>query len=598
MFQTFAETANPADGPVRLTNLRQVIARANLDGFLIPRADAHQGEYVAPRDARLAWLTGFTGSAGFCIVLQDRAGVFVDGRYRVQVKTQIDPDSFTPVPWPETRPGPWLLDALPKGGKIGFDPWLHTISEIEDIGKTLQGSGVSLITHDNLVDHIWADQPDAPSGRITDYPLQYAGETSSKKRRRLAQELREAGHGAAVITLPDSICWLLNVRGSDIERNPVAHAFAILADDGTVQMFTDPAKVAGLVADPDVQMQAWEDFEAALARLQGPVRLNRASSPVWIKDVLDKAGVDIAYGPDPCILPKARKNPVEIAGTQEAHLRDGAAMVEFLCWLDAAKQQPGLTEIDIVKKLERYRRATNALQDISFETICGSGPNGALPHYRVSDASNRTLKNGDLIVIDSGGQYIDGTTDITRTVCIGKPGEDERAAFTRVLQGMIAISRARFPRGLAGRDLDPLARYPLWLAGQDYDHGTGHGVGTYLSVHEGPQRIARSGEVALEPGMILSNEPGYYREGAFGIRTENLVVVQEAPALAGADKRDMLAFMTLTWVPIARDLINLDLLAPAERNWLNAYHCEVVRKISPRLGMDTAKWLAQAAAPN
>ena len=597
MFQTFTESTNPQDGPPRLAALRVELKNAGLDGFLIPRADAHQGEYVSEHDARLAWLTGFTGSAGFCIALHDRAGVFVDGRYRVQVKAQIDLDKFTPVDWPEVKPWDWLIEALPNGGKIGFDPWLHTVSEIDGYREGLKDSGVELLAHENPVDQVWDDQPARPRGKVTAYPLEYAGEKSGDKRTRIAKILADAGHRATVLTLPDSICWLLNIRGSDIERNPVAHAFAILFDDGKMQFFTDPQKVQELGPDPNIQVLDWDAFEGALAALTGPVRVDKASAPIRVSDVLTKAGVEIDYADDPCILPKARKNATEIAGTVEAHLRDGAAMVEFLCWLDGAKQNPGLSEIDIVKKLEGYRRATNVLLDISFETICGSGPNGALPHYRVSDVSNRNLKDGDLIVIDSGGQYIDGTTDITRTVCVGTPGADERAAFTRVLQGMIAVSRVRWPRGLAGRDLDSIARFPLWAAGKDFDHGTGHGVGTYLCVHEGPQRIARSGTVPLEPGMILSNEPGYYREGAFGIRTENLCVVQDAPNLAGADARDMLAFMTITFVPIARDLIDTSVLAPAERDWLNAYHLEVIEKIAPRLSDPARTWLGQAAAP-
>ncbi len=597
MFQTFTKISNPADGPPRLAALRAELKSAGLDGFLIPRADAHQGEYVAPHDARLAWLTGFTGSAGFCIALAECAGVFVDGRYRVQVKEQVASDHFSPVDWPEVKPWDWLKEALPRGGKIGFDPWLHTAAEIAGYRDGLKDSGVELVARDNPVDKVWLDQPERPQGKITAYPLEYAGEKSGEKRARIAKILADAGHSAAVLTLPDSICWLLNIRGSDIERNPVAHAFAILFDSGKMQFFTDPEKVQELGPDPNIEVLNWGAFEGALAALTGPVRVDQACAPIRVGDVLKDAGVDIVYADDPCILPKARKNATEIAGTVEAHLRDGAAMVEFLCWLDSAKQEPGLSEIDIVKKLEGFRRATNVLLDISFETICGSGPNGALPHYRVSEDSNRTLQGGDLIVIDSGGQYIDGTTDITRTICVGTPGAEERAAFTRVLQGMIAVSRVRWPRGLAGRDLDSIARFPLWAAGQDFDHGTGHGVGTYLCVHEGPQRIARSGVVPLETGMILSNEPGYYREGGFGIRIENLCVVQEAPELAGADGRDMLAFMTITFAPIARELIYIAALSPAEKDWLNAYHAEVIDKIGPRLGEDTRAWLLKSAAP-
>jgi len=597
MFQTFSEATNPSEGPARLAALRAAMKSEDLQGFLIPRADAHQGEYVAPHDARLAWLTGFTGSAGFCAVLPDIAGVFVDGRYRVQVKAQVDTQVFTPVGWPETKLGTWLNDHAPKDAKIGFDMWLHTAHEIETLNKALADSSTKLCPGSNLVDAIWHDQPAAPAGKITDYPAKFAGQKSSEKRAQIASALRDAGQNACVLTLPDSIAWLLNIRGSDIERNPVPLVFAILQDDASVQLITDPAKVADLPADPDIQIIAPADFTSALENLTGTVRIDPKSAPFAISAILEDAGVIIACGDDPCVLPKARKNQTEIAGTREAHFRDGAAIVEFLCWLEASGAKPGGDEISIVKKLEHYRRATNALLDISFETICGSGPNGALPHYRVSDESNRTLVDGDLIVIDSGGQYIDGTTDITRTVCVGAPGAEERAAFTRVLQGMIAISRVRWPRGLSGRDLDPLARFALWTAGQDYDHGTGHGVGTYLCVHEGPQRISRLSEIALEPGMILSNEPGYYREGAFGIRTENLCVVQDAPALKGADKRDMLAFETLTFAPISMALVDAALLSPAERDWLNDYHAQVFGKLKDRLGENARNWLENATAP-
>lgn len=597
MFQTFTQATNPQDGPGRLAALRAKLASENLTGFLVPRADAHQGEYVPAHDARLAWLTGFTGSAGFCAVLPDIAGVFVDGRYRVQVKTQVDTAHFTPVDWPETKLGDWLNEHAPKDAKIGFDMWLHTDHEIKTLNETLVDSSAMLWPTGNLVDAIWDDQPPPPAGKITDYPAKFAGETSAAKRKQIAKNLQEAGHNATVLTLPDSIAWLLNIRGTDIERNPVPLVFAILFDTGNVQLICEPHQVADLGPDPDIEIVRPADFTKALENLTGTVRFDPKTAPFAIAAILADTNVTIAHADDPCVLPKACKNATEIAGTREAHLRDGAAMVEFLCWLDESGAKPGGDEIGIVKKLEQFRRATNALLDISFETICGSGPNGALPHYRVSDDSNRTLENGDLIVIDSGGQYIDGTTDITRTVCIGEPGDDERAAFTRVLQGMIAISRVRWPRGLSGRDLDPLARFHLWTAGQDYDHGTGHGVGTYLCVHEGPQRISRLSEVPLQEGMILSNEPGYYREGAFGIRTENLVVVQAAPPLAGADSRDMLAFETLTFVPIARTLIDPSMLAPAEIQWLNDYHRDVRAKLSPRLTPTARNWLDQATAP-
>jgi Xaa-Pro aminopeptidase len=597
MFQTFTSHADPTQGPPRLAALRAHLAALGLAGFIVPRADLHQGEYVAARDERLQWLTGFTGSAGFCIVLPDIAGVFVDGRYRTQVKGQVDLGHFTPVPWPETKAGPWIAAHLAKG-RIGFDPWLHTADEIAKIEEALAGQGVTLDPVDNAVDAIWPDQPPPPSGAAFVHPLALAGKSSADKRAELAQELRKAGQRAAVITLPDSLCWLLNIRGADVPRNPVLHGLAILHDDARVTLFAEPAKF-----DDDTRAHLGQQvalrppaaFVPALRTLTGPVRVDRATAPLAVSRELAEAGVEVAWGDDPCRLPKASKNEAEVAGTREAHLRDGAAMVEFLCWLDAQAPKGGLTETDVVRALEGFRRATNALHDISFDTICGAGPNGAIMHYRVTEASNRPVRTGELLLVDSGAQYVDGTTDITRTVPVGDPGDEARACYTRVLQGLIAISRVRFPRGLAGRDLDPLARYPLWVEGQDFDHGTGHGVGVFLSVHEGPQRLSRLSEVPLETGMMLSNEPGYYREGAFGIRLENLILVVQAPPLG--DMRAQLCFDTLTWVPFDRRLILADRLSRAERDWLDNYHAQTRRFLENRVSEPARDWLLAATAP-
>ncbi|WP_417474976.1 aminopeptidase P family protein [Leisingera sp.] len=595
MYQSFDVTARPEQGPPRLAALRQELAAEGLDGFLVPRADAHQGEYVAPRDERLAWLTGFTGSAGFCAVLQDIAGVFIDGRYRTQVKRQVAAE-YTPVPWPEVQLADWLKQQLPQGGKVGFDPWLHAAGQIASLTKELQGSGITLTQCNNLVDRIWADQPAPPMNPVTAHPLEYAGESAAEKCARLATGLRDAGQSAAVITLPDSIMWLLNIRGSDVARNPVAHGFAILHDDARVDLFMAAEKLAGLDGhfDSSVRLHAPEDFLTALAALDGQVAADSGTLPQIVADTL---GDRLAPSGDPCALPKARKNKAEIAGSAAAHLRDGAAVVETLAWLDA--QAPGtLTEIDVVRQLEANRRKDPALRDISFETIAGTGENGAVMHYRVTEETNTTLQDGHLLVLDSGGQYLDGTTDVTRTIAIGTPGAEERAAFTRVLQGMIAMSRLRWPKGLAGRDIEAVGRMPLWLAGQDFNHGLGHGVGAYLSVHEGPQRLARTSHVPLEPGMILSNEPGYYREGAFGIRLENLLVVEPAAALDSSDpERDMLAWRTLTYAPIDRRLVAVDMLSTEERDWLNAYHREVAALIGPRLSPDAKRWLDAATTP-
>jgi Xaa-Pro aminopeptidase len=598
MFQSFESHASPDQGPPRLADLRAKLGTLGLAGFIVPRSDVHQGEYVAARDERLQWLTGFTGSAGFCIVLTDVAGVFIDGRYRTQVKAQVDLGAFTPVPWPEVKPGDWVKEKL-GAGRVGFDPWLHTAEEVERLETALEGTGVTLEpVGENPVDAIWNSQPAAPFGKAFVHPVELAGESHEAKRARLAEGLRKAGQRAAVITLPDSLCWLLNIRGADVPKNPVLHGFAVLKDDGKVDLFVNPAKLDAAVQahlGANVAVHPVEGFAKALTGLTGPVRVDKGTAPLAVATILKGAGVEVTWGDDPCRLPKACKNAAEIAATREAHLRDGAAMVEFLRWLDEASPSGGLTEISVVQALEGYRRATNALHDISFDTICGSGPNGAIMHYRVTEETNRPVGQNELLLVDSGAQYLDGTTDITRTVAVGDPGQEARECYTRVLQGLIAISRVRFPKGLPGRDIDALARFNLWVAGQDYDHGTGHGVGAFLSVHEGPQRISRISEVPLEAGMILSNEPGYYREGAFGIRLENLIVVGEAPALG--DNRAQMSFETLTFVPFDRRLILREELSPAERRWLDAYHADVLEKLGNRVSDATLAWLRDACAP-
>ncbi len=595
MFQSFEVTARPEQGPPRLKDLRTSMAAAQLDGFVIPRADAHQGEYVAERDARLAWLTGFTGSAGFCVALRDIAGVFIDGRYRTQVKAQVA-DDYTPVPWPEVSMASWLREQLPKGGRVGFDPWLHTVDQIAQAEKTLAGSGVELVQCSNLVDAIWEDQPAPPMEPAKAHPIKFAGETHLDKRTRLAHNLGEAGEKAAVITLPDSICWLLNTRGADIERNPVVHAFAVLQADGSVDLFSEPSKYETLAdhLGNDIRLYPPGGFLIALAELDGPVRIDTSTVPQIVADTLGDRAVG---GAEPCALSKACKNAAEVEGAAQAHLRDGAAMVEMLCWMD--DQAVGsLTESKVVRQLEETRRRDNVLQDISFETIAGTGPNGAIMHYRVTEETDSVLEDGHLIVLDSGGQYLDGTTDITRTIAIGTPPQEACEAFTRVLAGMIAVSRLRWPCGLAGAHIEAIGRMPLWLAGQDFDHGLGHGVGAYLSVHEGPQRLSRVSHVPLEAGMILSNEPGYYREGAFGIRLENLLVVQEAAPLPSSDAhREMLDWRTLAFAPIDRRLIVADMLDSAARDWLNAYHADVATKIGPRVTPHAKAWLDSATAP-
>ena len=595
MFQSFEVTARPEQGPPRLEALRGEMAAEGLDGFLVPRADAHQGEYVSARDERLAWLTGFTGSAGFCAALRDVAGVFIDGRYRTQVKAQVAAQ-FTPVPWPDVSLAEWLKEQLPNGGRIGFDPWLHTPGQIEQAEDSLTGSGIDFVQTDNLVDRIWPDQPAPAAEPAKVHPLEFAGESHSDKCARLGAALGLAGAASAVITQPDSLCWLLNIRGADIPRNPIAQGFAILHASGAVDLFMAGRKLDQVKAHlgADVTCAEPDALLPALKALAGPVQIEKATVPVIVADAI---GDRVQWGDDPCALPKACKNPAEIAGSAEAHLRDGAAVVELLAWLDS--QAPGtLHETDVVRQLEGFRRRDNALQDISFETIAGTGPNGAIMHYRVTEDTDTRLEDGHLIVVDSGGQYLDGTTDITRTIAIGTPAEDACAAFTRVLTGMIAMSRLIWPKGLSGRDIEAIGRAPLWYAHQDFDHGLGHGVGAYLSVHEGPQRLSRINTVPFQPGMILSNEPGYYREGAFGIRLENLLVVQSAVPPAGGDThRDMLSWRTLTYAPIDRRLIVADMLDAPSRQWLNTYHAETLALIGPRISDGARSWLAQACRP-
>lgn len=596
--QSFAATTNPEQGPPRLARLRAELASRGLDGFLVPRADAHQGEYVSARDDRLAWLTGFTGSAGFCIVLPEIAGVFVDGRYRLQVRDQIDTGAFTPVDWPDTAPADWLREQLPGGGRIGFDPWLHTPDEINRLEKGLKGSAITLQAADgNPIDAVWQDQPPPACAPARAHPEALAGRSARDKRKDIAGELRRSGRAALAITLPDSLCWLLNIRGADIPRNPVMQGFALLHADGRVDLFTDAAKLSGLVLDEGIAVRPADTFLQAAGAIEGNVQFDPATAPVALARALKGA----VAAPDPILMAKACKNEAELAGMRAAHIRDGAAMVEFLAWYATEAQaqlSEGLSEIDMAVKLESCRRATGELIDLSFDTISSTGPNAAINHYRVTEASNRRLEPGDLFLLDSGGQYPDGTTDITRTLPVGPAdaiAPERRAAYSRVLKGMIALSRARFPRGAAGAHLDALARYPLWLEGMDFDHGTGHGVGAALSVHEGPVRISRASNLALAQGMILSNEPGYYHAGGWGIRIENLVVVQDAPE--GTDKRAMLAFETLTLCPIDTGLIAPGILDGAEIAWLNAYHARVVATLAPLVSPAAAAWLHAACTP-
>jgi len=598
MIQQFSSPYSGETGPERLALLRAEMSKEKLDAFIIPRSDAHQGEEVTARNSRLAWLTGFTGSAGFCVALSDEAGIFVDGRYTIQVKLETDP-VFTPVDWPQTKLSDWLVQKLAAGQIVAFDPWLHTQSEIAALQKVLEDKDITLVPTSNLVDRIWADQPNSPSDPVVVYPTEYSGESLQSKLDRLAQTLSENKHDAAVLTTLDAIAWLTNTRGSDLVHMPVYEAFAVLGSNGGLALFVDPLKVnadAKTHFGDAIELHSFEGFEAYLEGLDGRVLIDPKSAPYAVWEALNRRETgEIAFGDDPTDLPKACKNDTELHGAQAAHLRDGAAMARFMHWL--SQQTPETqTEIDVVRALEGFRRENERFATVSFDTICGAGPNGAIVHYRVSEESNRRVGADDILLVDSGGQYLDGTTDITRTMALGKTSKAQCQAFTSVLKGMIALSMQKFPEGIHGGQLDAIARAGVWDLGLDYGHGTGHGVGAYLSVHEGPQRISSRSDVPLQPGMILSNEPGFYLEGAFGIRIENLVYVVDTGEVSLSGKR-IFGFETLTWAPIDRRLIDADLLTDKERSWLNAYHQAVLDKIGPLVSSDVRDWLSLVCAP-
>ncbi len=602
MFQSFETPAGLNNAVDRVKQLRALMAALRVDAVLVPRADEHQGEYVPASAERLRWITGFSGSAGIAVIARQTAALFVDGRYTVQARAQVDTKAFEILQVPQARLSEWLNQKLKPGSVIGFDPRLHTVSEIERLTDALSDRKITLKPLSrNPVDRIWgADRPAAPAGDVRPHPLKYAGRSAEEKIAALQKGLKAEQQDAVVLTLPDSIAWLFNIRGSDVAHNPVPLAFAIVPVSGKPELFIAREKL-GAEARKHLSFARVSDPASLgdrLARLKTAgkrVRLDPETASWWFARQLGGPR-RIVRGQDPCILPKARKNAVEIKGARAAHLRDGAAIGRFLAWLD--REAPGgkLDEITVAKTLEEFRAETQALKDISFDTISGAGPNGAIVHYRVTEATNRKLKPGELYLVDSGGQYLDGTTDITRTIAIGRPTREMCERYTLVLKGHIAIATARFPRGTRGIDLDAFARRALWEKGLDYDHGTGHGIGSYLSVHEGPQSISRRGMTPLEPGMIISNEPGYYKEGAYGIRLENLVLVTEPETPPGGD-REMLAFETLTLAPFDRRLIQADLLTGAELAWLNSYHARVREMIGPELGADDRTWLDAATAP-
>ncbi|WGM30684.1 aminopeptidase P family protein [Brevundimonas sp. NIBR11] len=602
MRQSFDETTSPSFGAKHLPLVRAAMAQQGLDGFLVPHEDEHQNEYLPAANDRLAWLSGFTGSAGAGVVMKDRAAVFADGRYTVQVRAQVDANQFEILDLVEGGV-PAYLEKVPSGAVIGYDPRLHSPDALATLKRAAAKAGASLKAVDgNPVDQAWAEaRPGQPQAPVVPHEDRYAGETSASKRKRIGEAVAAAGADAVVLTAPSSIAWLFNVRGGDVIRSPLPLAQAIVAANGTAMLFLDPAKVTnelpGWLGD-DVTLMNPAELGQALEGMKGlKVLIDPAQSSAWYFDRLELVGATVVRGMDPCALPRAAKNPVEIEGSRQAHIRDGAALARFLHWVDTVAQVELPDERGVVEALERFREETGALKDLSFDTIAGVGPNAALPHYKPVTRTIRKMEKGSLLLVDGGGQYLDGTTDVTRTLAIGEPSADQRRMFTLVLKAHIAMAVIRFPVGTSGHQLDALARAPMWMAGFDYDHGTGHGVGSYLGVHEGPQRIAKAvNSQPLLTGMILSNEPGYYREGHWGIRIETLQVVTAPEPIPGGE-RPMHGFEQLTFAPLDRKLIDVSLLTADERAYVDAYHAETWAKVGPLLDGEAKAWLESQCKP-
>ena len=583
----------------RLQRLKSTLSASDLDGLIVPLTDEHRNEYIPDARQRLAWLTGFTGSAGTLVVLGERAVLFVDGRYTVQAEQQLDPDLFERAHLIDTPPAKWLGQNLTAGQRLAYDANLHVKAEVERFQKACDKTGAELVALDtNPIDAIWPGQPPMPIAPLDTLDIRYAGESSEDKRTRMGKKVEEAGADVSVIGAPDSIAWLLNIRGNDVPFNPLTLGFAFLHKDGAVEFFLDERKLEpGQNLGNGVSIQAIQDFDKALDYL-GKQKKAVLADPAWTNVKLTKrlaaAGARIVEDSEPCILAKAVKNETELQGARNAQIRDGASVTRFLAWLgDTIARGDKVTELEAAAALEAERKKDPLYRGPSFDTISAAGPNAALAHYRVNEESNRTLQAGSLYLVDSGGQYPDATTDVTRTVAIGEPSGEMRRHYTLVLKGHIALDRIRFPAGTSGAQIDAFARAPLWQAGLDFDHGTGHGIGSFLCVHEGPARIAKSGTVPLKPGMILSNEPGYYRTGAYGIRIENLVIVQEIETPKGGE-RDLLGFENLTRVPLDRRLIETSILTHDERAWIDAYHDLVRRDLEPLLDDGAKAWMTLA----
>jgi Xaa-Pro aminopeptidase len=600
-FQTFDDSSEREQSATRVAELRTDLKGRGLDGYVVPRSDRQQNEYLPASEERLAWLTGFTGSAGAAVILDDRAALFVDGRYTVQATTQVDSNIFSLEHMVEHPPEQWLEQNLKAGAKFGYDPWLHTSEQAEKLKKACAATGAELVAVDsNPIDALWRDRPAPPSGAVSLRELKLAGETAPDKLKRVVAELKKLRADALLVSDPQNVAWAFNIRGTDVTHTPLALAFALIPREGRPSLYVDATKLNNNVRhalEEFADVRAPDDLAGDLGKLKDKtVRLDQVSAADAFTRLLAGYGSKLQRGTDPIALLKATKNHAEIVGSRAAHKRDGAAVSHFLAWFDKEAPSGKLTEIDAVEALETFRRETGALKDISFPTIAGAGPNGAIVHYRVTRKSNRRIGKNELFLIDSGAQYEDGTTDITRTVVVGEPSEQMRDRFTRVLKGHMAIATAVFPENTSGAQLDPLARTALWQAGLDFDHGTGHGVGSYLSVHEGPARISKLGTVALRRGMILSNEPGYYKTAAYGIRIENLVLVIAAPEPVDAEK-PLNAFETLTLAPIDRRLVDIQMLTSKERAWLDSYHKRVHEVLGPLVNGPTRKWLEQATKP-
>ena len=591
-----------ADIASRLAALREALKKRNLDGFVVPLTDEHASEYVADYAQRLAWITGFTGSAGSAVVMADKAAIFVDGRYTIQVAQQVDPKLFEICGVPATSPAKWLEKQVTEGQVIGYDPFLHTIGWVDEIKTKLADRDARLVAVEgNPIDAVWDGQPGEPNTPVHPHDVKYAGLSHQEKRNQIAAAIREKGAEAAIVTQLDSIAWLFNIRSNDVLHTPVSLAYTVLDADGKATLYIDNVKVtAELKAHlgNEVGIAPKSDFLSGVEKLGKAgkkVLADPATASSAIFDTLKKSGARIIKSADPCALPKARKNEVELNSTRATHIRDGAAVANFLHWISVEAPKGHLDEMIARDKLLAFRKVNGDLKDLSFDTISAFGPNGAICHYKLTGESNLPIKPGSLYLVDSGGQYFDGTTDITRTVPIGEVGDEEKDRFTRVLKGHIALATAKFPKGTTGPELDSFARRPLWEVGLDYDHGTGHGVGCFLAVHEGPGRIAKGqNTIQLEPGMIYSNEPGYYKAGEYGIRIENLVIVREEHM---GGEQEMLGFETITFCPIDKRLVKTEIMTEGEIDWLNAYHAKVWEKLNPLVAKDTRPWLRDATTP-